>query len=193
MKKLLYCMLAICFFAPIAGAQNHVEAGVFVDYFRVPSPDLNLVGVGGRLSFNVNHYAQLEAEMGYDFNQAFTEGFSNTSGSTVSFQNTNARLLRGLFGPKIQTNKGPVRLFFTAKGGFTNFSLSAVPASASTFTSSVSNLRSDNVNAVFYPGVGAEAFLGPIGLRLDVGDEMVFLNNGIHHNLGITFGPTIRF
>jgi hypothetical protein len=60
------------------------------------------------------------------------------------------------------------------------------------FASTVANLRAQNLNAVFYPGGGAEAFWGPIGLRLDVGDEMYF-NNGAHNNLRVTFGPTIRF
>jgi hypothetical protein len=88
--------------------------------------------------------------------------------------------------------RGPVRLFVTAKGGFDNFGFSNAPATPGTFTSTVSNLRSDNWNAVFYPGAGVEAYLGPVGLRLDVGDEMYF-NNGAHHNLSVTFGPTIRF
>ena len=34
--------------------------------------------------------------------------------------------------------------------------------------------------------------LGPIGFRLDVGDEIYF-NDSAHHNLRVTFGPTIRF
>jgi len=37
-----------------------------------------------------------------------------------------------------------------------------------------------------------QAHLGPIGLRLDVGDEMYF-NNGAHHNLRVAFGPVFRF
>ena len=37
-----------------------------------------------------------------------------------------------------------------------------------------------------------EGTVGPIGLRLDVGDEMYF-NNGTHHNLKVMFGPYIRF
>jgi hypothetical protein len=37
-----------------------------------------------------------------------------------------------------------------------------------------------------------EGHLGPIGLRLDVGDEIYF-NSGAHHNLSMAFGPYIRF
>jgi hypothetical protein len=62
------------------------------------------------------------------------------------------------------------------------------PATFDTFASSVEGLRSRNVNAVFYPGGGLEGHIGPVGLRLDVGDEMYF-NNGTHNNLRVAFGP----
>ena len=78
------------------------------------------------------------------------------------------------------------------KGGFVNFRFDPRPASFNTFTSSVDNLRANNVSGTFYPGGGVEAFLGPIGLRLDVGDEMFFAN-GVHHNWKASFGPQIRF
>jgi hypothetical protein len=169
---------------------NHVEVGTFGEYIKFSETSTNLAGVGGRLSVNIASHVQLEAEMGYGFNQVFTETFDNGSG-TITAVNSNVRLLHGLFGPKIQT-KGPVRLFLTAKGGAMDFMFDTRPPSFATFTSSVDNLRTNNVSAVFYPGGGAEAFIGPIGLRFDVGDEMYF-NNGTHHNLRITFGPSIRF
>jgi hypothetical protein len=37
-----------------------------------------------------------------------------------------------------------------------------------------------------------EGRVGPIGLRLDVGDEMYF-NDGTHRNLRVALGPYIRF
>jgi hypothetical protein len=40
--------------------------------------------------------------------------------------------------------------------------------------------------------VGLEAFGGPIGIRLEVGDEVYFLN-GARNNLRVTFGPQFRF
>jgi hypothetical protein len=66
------------------------------------------------------------------------------------------------------------------------------PANLNTFFSSVDNLRAKNVMAVFYPGGGVEGRVGPVGLRLDAGDEMYF-NDGTHHNLRVAFGPYIRF
>ena len=43
-----------------------------------------------------------------------------------------------------------------------------------------------------FPGGGIEGFWGPIGLRLDVGDE-IYMADGANNNLRVTFGPTIRF
>lgn len=194
MKRMLYGLLVLGLFSPVVSAQgfsvNNAEFGVYADYFRLNQTRTNLAGLGARLSLNVTPYAQLEAQMAYDFEQGFTERFM-PSGGALSVQRSDLRLLHGMFGPKLQT-PGPVRLFVTAKGGFDNFTFSRAPATLGTFTSTVSGLRSDNWNAVFYPGGGVETFLGPIGLRLDVGDEIYF-NQGANHNLSITFGPTIRF
>lgn len=178
-------------FAPMAYAQNHAEVGAFVDYFKLSETGSNFVGLGGRGAVNIAKHVQLEAEMSYDFNRVFTEGFTDTTGGTVTTANSNLRVLHGLFGPKIQTT-GPVRVFVTVKGGFANFRLDPVPASFSTFTSSVTNLRANNVDAVFYPGAGVEAFLGPIGFRLEAGDEVIFVN-GARNNWRVSFGPQLRF
>jgi hypothetical protein len=177
--------------ASLAHAQNHAEVGVFVDYFKLGEISSNFVGIGGRAAFNLTRNVQIEAEMAYDFNRVFTEGFTDTTSGTVITENSNLRVLHGLFGPKFQTS-GPVRVFVTVKGGFTNFRFDPTPASFDTFTSSVNNLRSNNVDGAFYPGGGVEAFLGPIGLRLEVGDEIVFASRA-RNNWKVTFGPQIRF
>jgi hypothetical protein len=170
------------------GYSEHVNLGIFGDAFRVSQNQVTLGGVGARLGVNLNSYVQLEGEANYDFDQIFTE--TDTTGAEI--QRTAFRDVAGLFGPKLQTNRGPVRLFVTAKGGVVAFHFGNGPATVGEFASTVANLRAQNLNAVFYPGGGAEAFWGPIGLRLDVGDEMYF-NNGAHNNLRVTFGPTIRF
>ena len=43
-------------------------------------------------------------------------------------------------------------------------------------------------------GAGLAFFIhaGPLGIRLDVGDE-IYGSNGAHNNLRVTFGPTLRF
>jgi hypothetical protein len=199
MKKLLVFVfttgIMTAFTAPRTSAQDHVEIGAFADYFRWHASEgsnANLFGVGGRFSVNIFPVVQLEGEVAYDFSQAFTEGFTNPSTGTVTFNTSNLRVLHGMFGPKLQTNKGPVRLFVTAKGGAMSFQFDPRPVTFGTFTSSVGDLRTSNLNAVFYPGGGVEGFFGPIGLRLDIGDEIYF-DGGAHNNLRVTFGPTIRF
>jgi hypothetical protein len=191
MRKLaLFAAVAAIILAPVAHAQNHGEVGVFVDYFRLHQTSSNFVGLGARAAFNIKPAVQFEAEMAYDFNRAFVESFTDTEGR-VTTQNSNIKVLHGLFGPKIQTT-GPVRVFVTVKGGFTNFRFDPRPATVAGFKDSVGSLRDENVSGVLYPGAGAEAFFGPIGLRVDVGDEIIF-NNGGHHNWKVTFGPQIRF
>lgn len=74
------------------------------------------------------------------------------------------------------------------KGGFVDFRIDGAPATLVTFFSSVNGLRADSVNGVLYPGGGLQGHLGPIGLRLDVGDEIYF-NHGAHNNLRVAFGP----
>lgn len=188
--------LALALLVPAAFAQNHGEVGVFADYFRLHNADnANFWGVGGRASFNVHKNIQFEAEMGYDFEKTVTTGsFINTTGAgtgTVTTIRSPLRLLHGTFGPKIQTGGGPVRLFAFAKGGFLNFSSSNASVLGG-FTGAVSNVPNGDTNGAFYPGGGVEAYLGPVGLRLDVGDFMYF-DNGVNHNLRVTFGPHIRF
>jgi hypothetical protein len=200
MKRLLPLLVLILIAAPGLLAQgtysysssgDHAEVGVFGNFFRLNDANIDFAGLGARLSINANPYIQLEAESAYDFRQAFTETTSNGVGG-VTVTNSNVRVLHLMVGPKVQSNKGPVRLFLTAKGGFINFMFSNAPANFNTVGNAFANLRTNNMMATFYPGAGAEAFWGPIGFRLDAGDEIYF-NNGAHNNLRISFGPTIRF
>lgn len=192
MKGIALLAGLVLLFSPSLFAQNHGEVGIFGEYFRHRDTSTNFAGVGGRLSINTFKYVQLEAEMGYDFQRVFTEGFTNPTTGTVTLQRSPLRILHGLFGPKLQTGGGPLRAFVTAKGGFIDFRFDNRPATFATFSSSVDSLRASNVNAVFYPGGGLEAYLGPIGIRLDIGDEIYF-RNGAQNNLRVAIGPHIRF
>jgi hypothetical protein len=183
---------AVMYFAPFASAQDHGQVGAFVDYLRSGQTDTNFVGLGGRAAFNANRYIGFEAEMSYEFDQAFSEEFTPPGSGTVIVERSNLRILDGLFGPTFSTGPGPVRLFVTVKGGFMNFRFDPRPATFATFTSSVTDLRASDVDGALYPGAGVEGFIGPLGLRLDVGDEIYF-NGGAHNDLRITFGPSIRF
>ena len=195
MKRLAIFLILAAGAVPGAFAQqanDHVQVGVFADYLRLSQTSTNSAGLGGRLTFTAYKVIKLEAEMAYDFNQVFTEGFTDTSTGTVSIDRSNLRVLHGMFGPKLEVGHFPIHPFVTVKGGFMDFRFDNRPATFDTFASSVEGLRSRNVNAVFYPGGGLEGHIGPVGLRLDVGDEMYF-NNGTHNNLRVAFGPYIRF
>src|SRR5258707_3271516 len=93
MKRLvLSAMLVFCFASPsFVSAQalrgDHVEVGVFADYFRMDrtEPNLNYAGLGGRLAFNLRPSVQLEAEMAYDFDRAYNN-FDDAPGPIVRSQ-----------------------------------------------------------------------------------------------------------
>jgi hypothetical protein len=192
-------VLVVCFVAPslmaqsrpVSGGSDHIEVGAFVDYFNLshPSPHINFVGLGGRAAFNVRNNVQIEAEMAYDFKRNFTSTFTN--GVSTQLVSTQLRTLHALFGPKFETSGGRARLFVTFKAGLVNFSVSNQNANAG-FQSALSDVTSGNTSAAIYPGLGVEGFVGPIGLRLEAGDEIYF-KNGSHNNVRVTFGPTIRF
>jgi outer membrane protein with beta-barrel domain len=193
-RSFILALLALLLAAPslmAQGSYNHVEVGIFADYFNLSrtDPHINFVGLGGRAGFNVRSNVQIEAEMAYDFKRNFTTTFSD--GVTSKLVDTRLRTLHALFGPKFATSGGPVRFFGTFKAGLINFSVSDQNAGAG-FRSAIGDVTTGNTAAAIYPGVGLEGFLGPIGLRADVGDEIYF-KNGTHNNLRVTFGPTIRF
>ncbi|HYL16548.1 MAG TPA: hypothetical protein VEV41_26165 [Terriglobales bacterium] len=198
MKYLLgIAALAICLSVPsLVLAQegenyNHAEVGAFVDYMNYARthPHINFFGLGGRAAFNAGRYAQIEAEMNYDFKRNFTNEISN--GVSTQFVTTHLRPLTALFGPKFNTNVGGARAFFTFKAGFVNFSTTTQNPPAG-FTTAVGGITTGNTRPALYPGAGLEGFWGPFGLRFDVGDDIYF-DNGARNNLRLTFGPAIRF
>jgi hypothetical protein len=192
MKRVAILLFLAGWLVPLASAQDHFQAGAYADYFRISQTNTNMVGLGGRVGFKAFSHVMLEGEMSYDFQQAFAEGFTNPSGGALTFQNSNLKVLHGLFGPKFVAGHGRIRPFLTVKGGFINFQLDPRPASFAGFFSSVDNLRSSNVSGTVYPGAGLEGHIGPVGLRLEAGDEIYFAG-GAHHNPRVSFGPFIRF
>ena len=194
MKRILLLFLFLALAVPGAFAQkdDHIEAGVFANYFRATQTTTNFAGLGARFGFGIFDRVKLEAETAYDFNQVFTEGFTDTSTGTVTLARSNLRVLHGMLGPKLSLGHGRLRPFLTVKGGGLVFLFDNRPATFNTFASSVQSLRTSSVNPVLYPGGGLDGHIGPIGLRLDVGDEIYF-NGGAHHNLRLAFGPYIRF
>ena len=193
-RSIVLALLGFLLAAPSLFAQeyaNHVEVGAFAEYFNLSrtSPHINFIGVGGRAAFNVRSNVQIEAEMAYDFKRNFTTTFSD--GVNTQFVSSDLRTLHALFGPKFGTSGGPVRLFGTFKAGLINFSVSNQNAIGG-FQSALGDVTTGNTAAAIYPGAGLEGFVGPIGLRAELGDEIYF-KNGTHNNLRVTFGPTFRF
>ncbi len=195
MKRItLLAMMAFLFAVPsglMAQDYNHVEFGGFADYLNLggTSPHINFVGLGGRVAVNVHPHVQLEAEMAYDFKRDFTTSFSD--GVTTQLITSRVRPLTALFGPKFQTS-GPVRFFVTTKVGLINFSTSTDESVQSGFTGAINGVTAGDTKFAFYPGAGVEGFWGPIGLRLEAGDNMYF-DNGTRNNFRVTFGPQFRF
>src|SRR6266849_4145187 len=192
MKRVVLLLFLASWLVPLAAAQDHFQVGAYADYFRISQTKTNMAGLGARAGIKVFPHVMLEGEMSYDFQQAFTEGFTNPNGGAITFQNSNVKVLHGLFGPKFVAGHGAIRPFVTLKGGFVNFRLDPRPASLAGFTSTIDNLRANNVSGEIYPGAGLEGHLGPVGLRLEAGDEIYFAG-ATHHNLRVAFGPFIRF
>lgn len=191
---LLLCLAFLAgtgWFVPQASAQDHFQVGAYGDYFRIDQTGTNMAGLGGRVGYRVFSHTMFEGEMNYDFDQGFVERCLST-GCTVTVANSNLKVLHGLGGFKFIGTRHAIRPFLLVKGGFINFQLNPKPASFGQFTSSVENLRSNNVSGVFYPGAGVEGHLGPVGLRLEAGDEIYWAGKP-HHNVRIAFGPFLRF
>jgi hypothetical protein len=134
--------------------EDHFQAGVFADSFRLSQADSNFAGIGGRFTVTAYQRLKLEAEMGYDFNQAFTEGLTDTTTGSVTLQRSNMRLLHGLFGPKLEMGHHRIRPFLALKSEFFNSQFDSRPATFAGFASSVQNLRGKNVSGVFCPARG---------------------------------------
>jgi len=193
MKRLLLLLGCAMGMAVGAHAQEleHVQVGIYGDYFHLSQTSTNFAGVGARLGKGVFPHVKIEGEMAYDFNQVITQNITNGSG-TIVLQESNMHLLHGEFGPKLELGHGRVRPFLVAKAGFDKFFLQACPATFNCFSSAIHNLHVNTVSPLFYPGGGLEGRIGPVGLRLDVGDEMYF-NSGTHNNFRMAFGPFMKF
>jgi hypothetical protein len=178
---------------------NHGSIGVYGDLFRVKPAggnSVNFVGLGARVGFNVHPNIALEGEMSYDFAKNYTALNTGDNSGTLSSTTVSSRTrpLTALFGPKFQFGtSGPFRAFVTGKVGFTEFSHSSTTTvSGDTFSNAFDQFGGGTTHFAAYPGGGIEGFFGPLGLRLEAGDQMYF-NNGTYNNLRVTFGPELSF
>lgn len=168
-----------------------VELGGFGSYghFDVPPFANDAVGLGARIDLGLSHHIALEAEGSYDLKHPTVQIVSNGAGFNV----TQLRLgvIHANGGVKLQTKGGSYFIFL--KGGILNF-LPDIRTTTliGTIQGSVPSSGTAFNEAVFYPGGGIGFHAGILGIRIDAGDE-IYWDAGTHHNLRITFGPTIRF
>jgi hypothetical protein len=189
---LVTCIVFAILRFPLA-AQQRFEVGVFLDYLGISQTNTNNFGIGGRFGYRVHHDVMLEGELAYDYGVNFDEVYRDIANANLTaIENTSIGVTHGLFGPKLQPGGGGFRPFVTLHGGFVDFRLTPSLIPYSNVVSAVSGIRTSNLNFALYPAGGVEANLGPVGLRLEFGDE-VYFNSGAHNNLRITLGPQIRF
>jgi hypothetical protein len=183
--KIAICtLIAAVATLPAVHAQEHGEVGVFGDLFRVNST--NLTGVGGRVAINVTPAVGLEFEGAYDFEQTATSTFNN--GGTIANIRSGLRAAHAFAGPRFNLGpNGPARPFLFIRGGVDKLFYDAGPATVGSIPTDV-----QGYNKAIFPGGGVEFWLGPVGVRLEAGDE-IYWQNGAHSNLRVQFGPHIRF
>ncbi len=195
MRKLVFilCAGSALLHSSSVAAQKRIEVGAFLDYLGISQTDTNNFGIGGRFGYRVHHDVMLEGELAYDWGINFDEAFRNvTNGNVTAIEKTSIGVTHGLFGPKLQPADGGFRPFVIFKAGFVDFRLTPSLIPLSNVVSAISGIRTSKLNAAIYPAGGIAANVGPVGLRLEFGDEIYF-NNGAHNNLRITFGPQVRF
>jgi hypothetical protein len=193
MRKLILIAVVFLLFATSSTFAQKIEAGIFLDYLGISQTSTNNFGLGARFGYRIHRDVLLEGELAYDYGINFDEAYRNiANGNIAAIERTSIGVTHGLFGPKLQPGGGGFRPFVTLKGGFVNFRLSPSLLPYSDVASAVFGLRTSSFNAAIYPAAGIEATFGPVGLRLEAGDEIYF-NQGAHNNLRITFGPILRF
>lgn len=170
-----------------------MEAGLFVEYLGISQTSTDNFGLGGRFGYRIHRIGILEGELAYDYGVNFKDVYRNiANGNVRAIETTSIGVTDGFLGPMFQASHGHFRPFATLKGGFVDFRLSPSLIPYSNVVSTVLGIRNSSLSAALYPGAGAEASLGPVGLRLEFGDAIYF-NHGAHNNLRITFGPIVRF
>jgi hypothetical protein len=194
MRRLLLLLVCVVALAPYGKAQEdgNVQVGAFADYFRSGATGTNMFGLGARVGADLWPHTALEADGAFDFNRGFTNAF-NVNGGSASFITSGVHNFHAFFGPRYTLlDHGPIHPFVELKVGFIDYMFNNVISGSTSLSKGVQNLLNDNTNAALLAGGGLEGRVGPVGLRLDVADEMYF-NHGAQQGLRVTFGPYIRF
>jgi hypothetical protein len=179
---------------PILASAQHVELGVFGNYSRVDESPAgqNLVGLGGRADINLARILQLELEMAYDFKYPHVQ--TTQGASAVVFNTTQLGVIHANAGLKLQSRGGS--FFAFVKGGVNQYQIEAEVQTVTGVPPTVSKVRLPDrtyLKGILYPGAGIGFHAGPLGIRVDAGDEILWIDGSASHNFRLTFGPTIRF
>ncbi|HLJ90012.1 MAG TPA: hypothetical protein VKZ53_24600 [Candidatus Angelobacter sp.] len=197
MKFRIFALAAIVIVATHGFAQRF-EAGVFGGFGRTDLPGIAkyTAGIGGRVDLPLHKYFRVEMEGGYDFRAPKFDLTQVNSTTNASVTLTEARLkaVRANGGLKIQSHGGSY--FFFLKGGGDVFMPDVKVKSINGFPPTITLISDQSTSftkGVFYPGGGISFYAGPIGIRLDVGDEIFWINGDTHNNLRINLGPVFKF
>lgn len=173
---------------------QHFEASAFVGYAHLDAPNLpqNTVALGGRVDLPFYRFMKFEVEGGYDF--PIPEISISTAGNVAITTTKEISGWRANGGLKFQSHGGSY--FFFLKGGAYLLQpsvnvrvIGGIPITVSPPTTTSTSVW----KGTFYPGAGISFFAGPIGFRLDGGDEIFWLDGSARNNLRINFGPAFRF
>jgi hypothetical protein len=170
------------------GQTEHKDHGNLAAYFDVTRVQgFTLYGVGGRMGFNVTKRIVLEGEYAYDFQRSMTQTVS--AGGSTNTITTNLKMWDALFGPKVNITK---HFFALAKGGLARFSVNG-PAPPGGINNQIGGIVNGNLDTAIFAGGGVEWKIKRVNFRADVGDEIIWLNNGAQSNFRATIGPQLRF
>lgn len=191
-SKIALLALATLALGPSVWAQ-HVELGAFGSYTQpgIPTYAKNAFGAGVRANFNLLRILQIEVETSYDIRHS-TFALSRES-SSVTFVESKLGIIHANAGLKLQSRGGSYFVFLKGGANWYNPERTTTVVTGPTITATTTpGVVNSFSKGILYPGAGIGFHAGPLGIRLDVGDE-IFWSNGAHNNLRVTFGPTIRF
>lgn len=187
----VFCFLA--FVTEMNANAQHVEVGGFGNYsdLNIPTFPSNGLGVGARASIGIHRLLQLEVEGAYDIKHSQFAFARSVSSFTVVESKIGVVHANG--GLKLQTPGGSYFVFLKGGANWYDPGRNITTVTGPSITSSTSAISLNTfTRGVLYPGAGIGFHAGPLGIRLDVGDEMSW-DNGFQNSLRVTFGPTLRF
>src|SRR5579859_1507142 len=178
-------IMAALLLVPQVQAQGNNEVGVFAQYLHLKPASTG--GIGGRFSFLVTSGIQLELEGAKDFkSKAFNGQFQDSTGAVVT-QKLTADGYEVLGGPRFAIH-GKIPVFVSLRGGVFRFNthLRDLPnlQPNTTLPGVPIGFQFKGTSGALYPSAGVEFGSSSAGLRVDVGDEILF-NYGQRNNLKI--------